>query len=203
MKDRDIGSSGHRTSEIAVIAVIGKTIYHRGHRGTQREDRDIGRTSTYRGFTRMNADQEDCQKCQNCQTSPKAEKNFYAEVSEERRGKSGNQAVSRELPDATWQRMGRRDPSELPRYARDFACGLKRPQVGSTSTLPHALRRSVPLRMTRVGMVASGGKSPTNHLICPATKSYKLLDTSCWIRGGANEEANQRDREWRDAPERD
>src|SRR6476646_6259780 len=86
--------------------------------------------------------------------------------------------VSKELPDAAWQRTRCRDPS----------------------TLPHAVRRSVPLRMTGVmrdlviGRVncqkcqncqtsrklkmaeplqnhRSGGKSRVNHLICPATKS--------------------------------
>src|SRR5579864_919295 len=31
----------------------------------------------------------------------------------------------------------------------------------------------------------AGGKSLWNHLICPATKSYNVLKTSCWIRGGA------------------
>ena len=30
--------------------------------------------------------------------------------------------------------------AEIPRFARDFACGLKRPQSGSTSTLPCSLR---------------------------------------------------------------
>jgi carbon-monoxide dehydrogenase small subunit len=33
--------------------------------------------------------------------------------------------------------------------------------------------------------IALGGKSRVNHLICPAAKSYKLSNTSCWIRGGA------------------
>jgi hypothetical protein len=53
---------------------------------------------------------------------------------------------------------------------------------------------------------ALGGKSPLNHLICPAAKSCMLLNTMLlntrlldtrW----SNEEDDQRDREWRDAPE--
>src|SRR5947209_3069769 len=38
-------------------------------------------------------------------------------------------------------------------FARDFACGLKRPQKGSTSTRPHSCRRSDLVRMTGVNIL--------------------------------------------------
>jgi hypothetical protein len=38
------------------------------------------------------------------------------------------------------------------------------------------LRRSVSLRTTGVGMVAGGGNSLWNHLICPASKSSQAAE---------------------------
>jgi hypothetical protein len=59
------------------------------------------------------------------------------------------------------------------------------------------------LRLAALGVAQDdrgwhGGKSRVNHLICPAAKVPLLLDTR-W----SNEEDDQCDREWRDAPERD